>query len=307
MFSYVAYGLGIQSDFAIPEFVEAEDGCDVTIQVVRDRIISEYVSDAAMEHPWALKLSREEAIAYLKTIGVFQVEAGERIVIIPEPGASEAMIRFCLVGNVMAMVLYQRGLLVLHASVVDIGGEAVAFLGVSGEGKSSTAAAFLASGYPVLTDDVAPVTSNSTIPTILPGFPQIKLSRAVADVLGYDFESLILLHPDEEKRGYRFQWPAPAKPLPIRCIYTLAYGAEFSIASLSPQDSIMELVQHSRPTTLMHSGGAPHLRQCAAIARQYPIYRLNRPKDVTRLSELVLQVTHHLTTIPSCLTIPSKF
>ncbi len=306
MFSYVAYGLGIRSDFAIPEFVEADAGWDVTIQMGRDRTISEYVSETALEHPWALKLSPDEAIAYLKTIGVFRVEKGERITVIPESDASEAMIRFCLVGNVMAMALYQRGLLVLHASVVDIGGEAVAFLGVSGEGKSSTAAAFLACGYPVLTDDVAPVASNSTRPTIIPGFPQIKLSRAVANVLGYDFESLILLHPDEEKRGYHFQWPAPAKPLPIRCIYTLAYGSEFSVEPLSAKDSVIELIQHSRPTTLMHSGGAPHFMQCAAIARQYPIYRLNRPKDLTQLSELVPQIIHHLTTIPSCLAIPSK-
>ena len=47
----------------------------------------------------------------------------------------------------MGIVLYQRNLLVLHASAVNIAGGAVVFLGVSGEGKSSTAATFVTHGY----------------------------------------------------------------------------------------------------------------------------------------------------------------
>ena len=42
----------------------------------------------------------------------------------------------------------------LHATVVVVSGEAVAFLGESGYGKSSLAASFLDSGHQLLTDDL---------------------------------------------------------------------------------------------------------------------------------------------------------
>ena len=42
----------------------------------------------------------------------------------------------------------------LHATAVVVDGEAVAFLGDCGYGKSTLGAAFLARGFPLLTDDV---------------------------------------------------------------------------------------------------------------------------------------------------------
>ena len=47
-----------------------------------------------------------------------------------------------LVGPVMGMVLYFRGITCLHASAVSVGLRAVVLLGAPGAGKSTTAAAF---------------------------------------------------------------------------------------------------------------------------------------------------------------------
>ncbi|MGJ5675498.1 MAG: serine kinase [Nostochopsis sp.] len=294
MFSYFAYGVGIQSELPIPEFVPAERGCDVTLHIDNDHTAVDYFPEEVINQLWSLKLSLEESVVYIKEVAVFLVQGGHKIVVIPAPNASDLLIRFYLVGTVMAILLYQRGLLVLHGSVVNIHDGAVAFLGVSGQGKSSTSAAFLAQGYGFVTDDVAPVTLSTKPATITPGFPQMKLSRESAVALGYDYDSLLILHPDNQKRGYRLTQDFEQTPLPIRRIYVLADDTEFGIEPLNSRDSIMELVRHSRPTTLYHCGGKSHLLQCAALAKEHTIYRLKRPCDLSLLPELVKLVENHI-------------
>ncbi|NEO97788.1 MAG: serine kinase [Symploca sp. SIO2E9] len=287
MFSYFAYGLGIQSEIAIPEFIEAELGCDVTLKIENSHNPIDYLPQEAVGQPWCLKLSRKDALVYVKDTGVFLVKGGNKIVIVPAPYASEQLIRFYLVGTVMGILLYQRGLLVLHASGVNIDGGAVAFLGISGEGKSSTAAAFHAHGYSIITDDVAPVTLGKEQATIAPGFPQIKLGPEVASTLGYDFESLLLLNSSEEKRGYRQRQEFTQKPLPIRRIYVLSSDSEFGIEPLKPKEAVVELSRHSRPATLFQSPDAQHFLQCVNLVKECTLYRLKRPRNLALLPELV--------------------
>src|SRR4028119_92666 len=86
--SYFAYGLGIESALPIPEFIPAETRCDVTIGIERDRTIFDYVPKEVIEEPLALNFSSEEAVVYLKDAGVFLVQGGRKIVVIPAPEAS---------------------------------------------------------------------------------------------------------------------------------------------------------------------------------------------------------------------------
>ncbi len=70
------------------------------------------------------------------------------------PAVSQAEITMCLLGPIIGFVLHLRGAPCLHASAVAVEGRAVAFLGHSGAGKSTTAAAFIRRGFRALTDDV---------------------------------------------------------------------------------------------------------------------------------------------------------
>ena len=56
----------------------------------------------------------------------------------------------------------------------------------------------------------------------------------------------------------------------------------------------MELVRHSRPTTLYYNGGASHFLQCATLAKECTIYRLIRPRNLSLLPELVKLVEEHV-------------
>ena len=196
------------------------------------------------------------------------------------------MIRFYIVGTVMLILLYQRKFLVLHVSVINVGGEAVIFLGNSGDGKSTTAAALHAAGYKLINDDVAPITLGEQPAFLQPGFPQIKMSFETASALGYDFESLPMIHPKSDKRGYRPQENFSHSPLSIKRIYVLDYGDEFSSTPISPSLATMEVSRHSRPTTLYQKGDALHFFQCANLVREHAIYRLTRPKSLALLPRI---------------------
>lgn len=286
MFSYFAYGLGIHSEIPLPEFVSQEVKCDVSIRLEKDDCTNKYVPLEVADKALYFKITFEEAVIYSRNIGVFLVRGGHEIVVIPAPGVEDCLIRLYIVGTVMAVLLYQRGLLVLHASVVEIAGSAVAILGQSGAGKSSTAAALHARGCNIIADDIGAVNLNTQPATVLPGFPQIKLDLEAAVSLGYDIESLHLLHSQEEKRGYRMTQGFTQAPLPLKRIYVLAEDTALDIEPLGFQEAVMQLVLHSRPTTLIHSGGAAHFLQCTNLAKQLTIYRLKRPRSLALLPDL---------------------
>jgi hypothetical protein len=192
----------------------------------------------------------------------------------------------------MATLLYQRGLLVLHASAVEVEGQAVVFVGASGWGKSSLAASLHARGHKVIADDVVAVDLNSSVPLAIPGFPQVKLDPEFAFWLGHDASSLIPLHPLESKRGMRVVDRFAATATPLGLIYLLDRATERGPESttLHPQDVLIEFVRHSFPARLLHSGGAPHLRQCASLAKHVPVRRFTRTDDRIPPAELANRV-----------------
>ncbi|NEP50211.1 MAG: serine kinase, partial [Moorea sp. SIO3C2] len=169
----------------------------------------------------------------------------------------------------------------------------VLFLGNSGEGKSSIAAALHTQGYRIITDDVAPVTLDQGTAKVAPSFPQIKLSREVAKVLGYDQDQLALLVPKLNKPGYSLNQDFTEALLPIRCIYVLVSGSQLSIKRLKLQEAVMELSHHSRLNSLFDSEKASHLLQCTQLANKCSVYRLQRPRNLALLPELARLVAEH--------------
>src|SRR5262249_21201448 len=137
MFSYVAYGLGIESALPLPEFVTAGTRPEVVIHLGNHY----EVPPEAIGQPWHIRWDREDATLFFRDVGVFRVRGGREVIVSPAPGTRASRVRLYLVGTMMAVLLCQRGFLVLHASAVEVDGEAIAFVGASGAGKSSLAAA----------------------------------------------------------------------------------------------------------------------------------------------------------------------
>src|SRR5829696_1003226 len=273
----------------LPELVAGEQaGGEVRIRFGHvDRPPSE-----SLEKGWGYFSSApNEACLFWQGVGAFSVRGGTDIIVDPSPGLGEKMLRLFVLGPVLATVLRQRGYLLLHASAVAVAGEAVLFLGSSGWGKSTTAAALHARGHGLVTDDVAVLRVEESRPVVFPSFPQLKLWPEALVSLGDDPEKLPQWNPRLEKRVRTAAHRFSSAPLPVKRIYVLEEGNAPEILPLRPQEAFVALVRHTYGSdyglqTAMGVGSAPHFLECTSILNKVTVYRLKRRKTISQLTNL---------------------
>ena len=155
-----------------------------------------------------------------------------------------------LLGRALSFALIKQGFEPLHATVVVIDGNAIAFLGSSGFGKSSLAAAFVAAGYPVLTDDLLLLRLLSGGFDAQPGPPRLKLFPKVARrFLGGAAEGVPMNQLTQKLvlplTAGRYQ----AGSAPLRALYLLGGPREqyrkqrIRVTALSARETFVELVR----------------------------------------------------------------
>ncbi len=290
VYPYISHGLGIHSALELPELVASvEAPAEVVIQRRRiDRTPG--ATDASGRYAWA---TEGEAYLYWDHVGAFLIEKGRTITIDPLPGVEKDLLRLPLLGPVMALLLHQRGFLVLHASAVAIGGQVVAFIGRKGWGKSTTAAALHARGHPLVTDDTLAVDLREDEITgevrVAPGFPQLKLWPEAAEAsLGDDPDMLPVLHRRVRKKARSVRAGFSPSALPLRRIYVLGKGPSLSVEPVAPQQAFLELTRHSFNQGLVKSNKfAPaHFRKRTELARRVPLRRLKRTVSLDALGEI---------------------
>jgi hypothetical protein len=313
MYYYSAYGLTIGSALLLPELqptatlaVSAQQRAPADIQISFGAI------------PWTPNCSlddsetwdhfqvngQDEAYLYWRIVGKFWVRSGREIIIDPIPEVTEKVMRLPLLGAVLAMVLHQRKLLVLHASAIAIGNGAAVFLGRKGQGKSTMAATLFGRGHRLLTDDVTAVDlRHPEQPMILPGFPQIKLwPEAAVAALGDDPSDLARVHPEAEKRARPTAENFLQVPLPLRRLYILtheeaissSYPQGVAIQPLNPAQALVQLIANSYIPSLLgnqflQTTDAPaHLQQCAQLTAL--VRSLSRPRSLALLPDVAQRV-----------------
>jgi hypothetical protein len=282
------YGLLVQSDFCLQTdegaLIEAKDSPDVTV-----RLCSEAELEAGISQP-------NHFSGYLPQICQLEISETE-ILIFPEPEIDEQVLRSCILGSAFSVLLQLRGYLVLHASAVILQERAVAFIGFSGAGKSTTASAFLSCGYPVITDDVLAVQFSQGQPEAIPSYPVIKLLPDAVSALGQEGSDLPLLHRTSAKRIQTFDYDTLKPAYPLQKIYLLSKGDHHEIEPLAPRDSLLSLINQSRAVRnlVVPSAKKRHFEQCAVLAQTLGVSRLQRKPALTELQTIVRLVEDDLT------------
>jgi hypothetical protein len=282
---YVAYGLRIHSEIPLPELPVTSSTPDVIVQLRK----LDHLAQVATR-------GENQFLGEVLNVGTFMVRDGCQILVDPVLGVDEALLRTILLGPFMAVLLRQRGLLVLHASSVAMNGTAVAFLGASGSGKSTLALSFHILGYSLVTDDMMAVQTGLPHPVVLPSYPSVKLLPDVATILGYAFEQLSPLHSRSEKRVCLATQGFPQDSLPLKRIYVLEVGTHHAIEPLRPQDIFVELVRNSRAVGLLRSTSFvhTHFHQCAGLAENVSVRRLRRQPSLAALPDILRMVEEDL-------------
>lgn len=199
MNDYSVFGWHIRSGLPIPDLLpwqsEGRDA-DVTIEVGP---VPPVTPDLTSFSP-AVQIGPAGVRVSIPAVADYWVEAGKRIIVDPSLPLDAPDIRVFLLGTVLAVLCFQRGVLPLHASAVDIGGRVLLISGMSGAGKSTLAAALSARGYRLLSDDLCALEVREGQPLrVLPAFPRVKLWRDSAERLHVAFAGLERSREELEK------------------------------------------------------------------------------------------------------------
>jgi len=323
--SYTAYGLRITSDRPIPGLEPLESRI-ATSQVIfgelrvrfdadqereADRPATEetlwYVSDILDAsgnpalHIWKRKPSGEYRMHYSHGL-TFHINASLTNITVrsDESMAADDVAAF-LLGPVMGVVLRLRGVTCLHASAVSLRGKAVAFVGVEGAGKSTTAALFAQKGHAVLSDDIVALFERESSFFVLPAYPYLNLWPWTIEMLSQPANALPP-GPDATNATDKLRMALgtedskfQGEPLPLAAIYVLSGRPAASRAPIvekfAPQNALMSLVANTYGNTILDSPmRAQEFRVLGELSKSLPIRRLvagDDPSHLDRLYELV--------------------
>ncbi len=202
----------------------------------------------------------------------------------------EPFARQCVVGPGLGVVLHRRGRLVLHGSAVEVAGRAVVLLGQKGAGKSTTAAALLARGHRLLTDDLVVIDLDGAgQPQCALGPIQMKLWPASAEALGLGAE----VQPFVEglDKGVWFGARPSPRPVPVAAVCSLTWGETLDLSPLAGARAFGAVFEHVYAPRFLgaEAGGrliAPTARLCASAQ----VLRLARPPQLAELDRAVDQL-----------------
>ena len=220
-------------------------------------------------------------------------------------GETEASLAYYLVGPILAYLLRDRGISLLHGSVVACGPDAVGFLGPSGAGKSTLAAACVARGFTLVTDDLIALCEAGTSLGALPGYSGSRLwPDAAAALLGPERELPRIVDTSAAWPGWdKRWWASPARALsgPVRLsrIYLLQPDSDdhAHFQSMPKTEALIALDQDAyQPFLRTEECHRSDFAVFARLAEQVPVKKLYVAASLAQLGRVVDAVLRDLAT-----------
>jgi hypothetical protein len=204
-----------------------------------------------------------------------------------------------LFGLVLALWLERRGTRALHGAAAVVDGQGVAFLADAGAGKTSTAAACVAAGLPMLSDDLLALEERDGAVYARPGYPQFRMWPEQARHFVGTAEGHDQIHPSRTKLridvGTSFGI-FQNTPVPLRRIYLphrlSEADASVEIEPIRPRGAMVALLRHSfLPVETARFGmHAERLEFLARVLWRVPVRRLGIPEGLDQLPRVVAEI-----------------
>ncbi len=281
-------GLRVESEVRLPGILPS-NWSDTTDVSILEQSIDRYAVDTVDN---GLFWRAAEGFFRLDIEGVarFAVIAGERIIIEAVEGASHDDISTYLYGSVMGALLHQRKIWPFHASAIQTPSGAVLLAGKSGAGKSTLVAGLFTRGYQVISDDIAPVHTDSDQIRVYPAIPRIKLKPDAINYLAINSDGL---KKDHNKGKYLLPLANfPEQSSPVTRIIHLDRASnpnEFIVNNTSAFEAVPLLVQSTYRYNFMKGLGVQQhfFSELMQIVQHVPVTHISRPRELNRLNEVL--------------------
>ena len=290
---YKAFGMVIMSAMPLPELWPViDEPADISIEyteIEADRYGGQDKDFHYSVAPTLFYLQIHDTARYL-------VIDKQKILVHPEPGATEEAIRIYLLGTCMGILLLQRGFLPLHGSSIATPNGGILFLGDSGMGKSTIAAAFCERGYTLISDDICSLSIGDTNTIMLhPAFPQLKLCEDSLQELSITVPVSAQISGDEEKFRVVNRSQFQLVPLNINKIFILGKSdiQHIQITLLEGVEKFTKLTDNIYRGIFIEQLelSTQQFQYCALLSNTIRMYQVVRPTSSFDLNTLVAEIS----------------
>lgn len=226
---------------------------------------------------------------------------GRTVSCYPRTNCPPETMRHLLLNQVIPLVFSHLGKVVLHASACVIPQGVIAFMGMTGAGKSTLAASFGLRGFPVISDDCLLVEEQGEEIVTTHSYPGLRLWPETVTAL---FERKPVLEPlahYTDKKRVLFDQDHFDGPLSLIAIYVLAQPENMSeindvtITPLTAREALFETVKHTFQLDITDREKlAQAFRQYEWLAKSLSFFRLTYPRDHAFLSTVNRSILNHL-------------
>lgn len=240
---YRAFGLSFTSELPFSGLQQGLEPADFAVRYgeVPEKIESPLYRNDRFQATHQKLLLRPESDSL-----AFYIRDGQEVRIEHQQSCDYKLLQSYLFGSAFAALLMQRGMVLLHASVVARDGCAYAFMGKAGSGKSTLAAAFCAQDFRVVSDDLCAISfSESGTPLVHSGYGTLKLLPPTLKKLDISSQHLESVHLGGEKKVVPLTHAFCHQHQILRGIYELCptHDAGLEIKSLSSLDSLLAVLR----------------------------------------------------------------
>lgn len=215
----------------------------------------------------------------------YLVENGTSITIDSASGGDADKVKRFLRMTPLAALIYQRGLLAIHAAAVSTEYGAIVIAGDSGVGKSALTVKLVQMGYKILADELT-IVSIDTItgkPVVHPTWPQAAVWPVAAKKLGIETDGLPMFDSNRVSLDLSNDFESQAQPL--KAIYRLSVSkgdkVELSEVVGAKRFSTLTSITYNTQIADAIIDKTCFLRIGLNVIKNLHFMTLSRPKDIS--------------------------
>ena len=300
---YRLFGAAVACDLPLPGVPACWAGrADIRIELGRGDVVETGYDPV---HSWREKdgelvlscARRQEEDATIRYLLRFPdladfVIAGDTVICHPHPDCRDDSLRHLVLDQVIPRLWAHRGHLVLHAGAVCLpDGRVIAFLGDSGWGKSTLAAALEERGSRLISDDCVTLRASDAGVSLVPSYTGLRLNEDSIATLGLADQRWTSVSHYSEKRQIEPATPVHQQPLLLDTLFVMDEPdpcvSHLTVKPLSGASLVPALIKRS---FLLDPRDNPcatrQLQEASAVVRAVRMCILAYPREYLQLPAL---------------------